>query len=192
MRATFGTFIHRVVPIIKSAIMSTSQATSPPQEVPSPLEELKTYLRRCFCELKPQVDIAKSFDDVMKILEEKCTVINVVCLETIIDNYNIDSAKAHMTAYKSAVNKFCEEVKLSVCEIENFSFMRGPSSLLKCDTSEFVLGWNTDEHTFSEIQDLLWKTFGGVAKNVFVKELRKGNSIIVTCYAPQMYLMFYL
>ena len=185
MRATFGKFIHRVVPIIKSAIMSTSQDTSPLQEVPSPLEELKTYLGRCFRELKPQLDIAKSFDDVMKIVEEKCTVINVVCLETIIDNYNIEGAKAHITAYKSAVDKFCEEFKLSVCENENLSFMTGPSSLLKCETIEFVLGWNTDEHTLSEIQDLLWKAFGGVAKKVFVKELRKGNSIIVTCYAPQ-------
>ena len=43
MRATFSKFIHRVVPIIKSAIMSTSQATSPLQAVLSPLEELKTY-----------------------------------------------------------------------------------------------------------------------------------------------------
>ena len=186
MRATFGMFIDTVVPIIKSAIMfspSSSQATSPLQEVPSPLEKLKKYLRRCFRELKPQLDIAKSFDDVMQIVEEKCTVINVACLEAIINYYNIDDAKVHITAYKSAVDKFCEEVKLSVCENENL--LTGPSSLLKCETIEFVLGWNTDEHTLSEIQDLLWKAFGGVAKKVFVKELRKGNSIIVTCYAPQ-------
>ena len=186
MRATFGKFIHTVVPLIKSAIMpSSSQITSSLQEVPSPLEELKTYLRRCFRELKPQLNIAKSFDDVMQIVEEKCSVINVACLENVINYYNIDDAKAHITAYKSAVDKFCEEVKLSVCENENLSFMTGPSSLLKRETIEFVLGWNTDEHTLSEIQNLLWKAFGDVAKKVLVKELRKGNSIIVTCYAPQ-------
>ena len=186
MRVTFGKFIHTVVPLIKSAIMaSSSQITSSLQEVPSPLEELKTYVRRCFRELKPQLDIAKSFDDVMQIVEEKCTLINVACLEAIINHYNIDDAKVHITVYKSAVDKFCEEVKLSVCENENLSFMTGPSSLLKRETIEFVLGWNTDEHTLSEIQDLLWKAFGDVAKKVLVKELRKGNSIIVTCYAPQ-------
>ena len=186
MRVTFGKFIHTVVPLIKSAIMaSSSQITFSLQEVPSPLEELKTYVRRCFRELKPQLDIAKSFDDVMQIVEEKCTLINVACLEAIINHYNIDDAKAHITVYKSAVDKFCEEVKLSVCENENLSFMTGPSSLLKRETIEFVLGWNTDEHTLSEIQDLLWKAFGDVAKKVLVKELRKGNSIIVTCYAPQ-------
>ena len=69
----------------------------------------------------------------------------------------------------TVINVVCEEVKLSLCENENLSFMRGSFSLLKCETIEFVLGWNTDEHTFSEIQDLLWKAFGGVAKKFLSK-----------------------
>ena len=34
-----------------------------------------------------------------------------------------------------------------------------------------------------EINDLLWKAFGSMAKRILVKEVKRGNSIIVTCYA---------
>ena len=153
-------------------------------EVPSPkLEKLKKYLRRCFRELKPQLSVAESFDDVMEVVEEKCTVVNIGYLETIIDHYNVQEAQVHITTYKSEVDKLCEEIKLSVCQKENF--MTGPSSLLKCETIKFVLEWETDKHTFNEIRELLWKAFGKMAKRVLVKHIDEGNSIIVTCYAPE-------
>ena len=152
-------------------------------EMPSPLEKLKKYLGRCFRELKPQLLIAVSFDDVMELIEEKCTVINLCCLETIVDHYNIEIARYYITTYKSEVDKLCEEIKLSVCEKENL--MSGPSSLLKCETIKFVLEWETDKHTLNEIKELLWKAFGMMAKRVLVKHIDEGNSIIVTCYAPK-------
>ena len=145
------------------------------------LKDLKKYLRFCFPELKPQLSIAESFDDVMDVVREKCTIINVVCLEAIVKQYKIEHAETQITSYKLEVDMFCEDVKLSVCENEDF--MPDLSSLLKCETIEFVLEWEMDEHTLREINDLLWKSFGSMAKRVLVKEVKKGNSIIVTCYA---------
>ena len=153
-------------------------------EVPLPkLEKLKKYLGRCFRELKPQLSLAESFDDVMEVVKEKCTVVNIGYLETIINHYNVEEAKVHITTYKSEVDKLCEEIKLSVYQKENF--MTGPSSLLKCETIKFVLEWETDKHTFNEIRELLWKAFGKMDKRVLVKHIDEGNSIIVTCYAPE-------
>ena len=186
MRIKLGNLVHSVTPLIKSAIISSPPSSEPPlpqQEFSFLLKELKKYLRSCFRELKPQLSIAESFDDVMEIVEEKCTIINVACLEAVVDHYNIEEAKTHIANYKSAVEKFCKEVKLSLCLNENFVI--GSSSLLKCETIEFILGWKTDEHTLSEIQDLLWKAFGDMAKRVLVTKAREGNSIIVTCYAPR-------
>ena len=57
------------------------------------IKELIFFLQRCFEELEPQLTIAKSFDDVMVIVQKKCTVINVACLETVIDFYNIEKPK---------------------------------------------------------------------------------------------------
>ena len=145
------------------------------------LKDLKRYLRLCFPELKPQLFLAESFDDVMDVVREKCTIINVACLEAIVKHYKIENAETQIRSYKLEVDTFCEFVKLSVCENEDF--MPDSSSLLKCETIEFVLEWKMDEHTLREINDLLWKAFGSMAKRVLVKEVKKGNSIIVTCYA---------
>ena len=170
MRAKLGDLILTVLPLIKSAVASK-------------LKELKTYLRMSFQELKPLLATAKSFDGVMDIVREKCTIINIACLEAIINRYKIEEAKSHITAYKVEVDQFCEEVKLRLCENEDF--MTDPSSLLKCQTIEFLLEWNIDEHTLSEIQGLLWKAFGSMAKRVLVRKAEESKSITVTCYAPR-------
>ena len=184
MRARFGNLIHTVAPLIKSAVMSSPSLSEPSLlEKRPPLEELKIYLRRCFEELKPQVAIAGTFDDIMDIVQKKCTVINVACLETVVDHYNIEEAKTHIIAYKSAVDKFCEDVKVSVCKDKDF--MSSSSSLLKCETVEFVLEWEPHNHALNQIRALLRKAFQDIAKFVRVRYIKEGNSIIITCYAPQ-------
>ena len=119
----------------------------------------------------------------MDIVREKCTIINVVHLEGIVDHYNIEEARDHIATYKSEVDELCKEIKLRVCENEDF--MTGSSSLLKCETIEFVLEWRIDEHTLEEIRTLLWKAFGNMAKRILVSKTKEGNSVIVTCYAPR-------
>ena len=164
MRRKLGDLILTVLPLIESAVTSK-------------LKELKTFLRMSFQELKPQLAIAESFDDVMDIVREKCTIINIACLEAIINCYKIEEAKSHITAYKVEVDQFCEKGKLRVCENEDF--MTDPSFLLK-----FLLEWDIDKHTFIEVQDLLWKAFGSMTKRVLVEKAEESNSITVTCYAP--------
>ena len=160
MRIKLGSLVHNVAPLIKSTVMNSSPSLEPPlpqQELSFSLKDLKTYLKRCFQELKPQLSVAKSFDDVMEIVEEKCTIINIACLEAVIDHYNIQDAKPHITTYKSPVEKFCEEVKLNVCLSQNFAI--GSSSLLKCETVEFIMEWDADEYCLSQIRVLLQKAF---------------------------------
>ena len=166
---TFGNLIEIVVPLIAKGIPS--------------LEKLKKYLLRCFRELKPQLAIAKSFDNVMEIVEDKCTIINVCCLEAIIDHYNITEAKQHITEFKTAVDTFCKEVKLSVCCKESFKRI-SLSSHLTCETIEFVLEWEADKYTLSDIKRLLTKAFEDTVNTIQVRAIKEGNSIIVTCYAP--------
>ena len=166
MRVVFGIFISTVAPLIDKSISS--------------LKELKMYLRMCFRELKPQLSIAESFDDVMDLVEEKCTIINIACLETIIEHYNIEEAKSHIKHYKLKVDEFCEEVKISVCE--NKDFMTGPSTLLKCETIKFILEWEPDEHTLSEIRELLSYTFRDMANRVIVAIITEGNISIAHMY----------
>ena len=168
MKVTFRDLIDTVTPLIAKSIPS--------------LRLLKKYLRRYFRELEPQLDIAGSFDDVMDILEKKCTIIDIYSFEAMIEFYNIEEAKCYITDYKSIVDKFCEEVKLSVCVNENFTM--GPSSLLKCETTEFVLKWQPDKCSLDQIRNLLVMVFNDSAKRVQVRVIKKSNSITITCYAP--------
>ena len=103
MKVDLGNLFDIVAPLIEKGIPS--------------LQELKTYLRRCFHELSPRLSIAESFDDVMDIIQDNCSIINISCLEAIVYQFNITEAKHHITAYKSIVDKFCEEIKLSVGEL---------------------------------------------------------------------------
>ena len=170
IRAKFGILIVTITPLIESAVMPR-------------LKEFKTFLQTCFPELKPQLSTAESFDDVMKIVREKCTMINVACLKVIINHYKIEEAITHITTYKNEVEAFCEEVKLSVCKNENIT--TNPSIILKCETIEFVLEWEGEEYSLNDIEVLLKKAFEDMAKRVQVRYFKEGNSIIITCYAPQ-------
>ena len=170
MRMKFGKLVYTVAPLIAKGIPS--------------LQELKTYLCRCFRELRPQLATAESLDDVMDLVQDKCTIINICCLEEIVDQYDITEAKAHITNYNTLVDEFCEKIKADVCCNQSFT-ITSSSHQLTCETIVFVLEWKTDEHTLFDIRGLLSKAFKDMAKSVQVKAVNEGNSIIVTCYAPQ-------
>ena len=126
MKVTFGKLIHTVAPLIAESIPS--------------LQELKHFFEDAR-ELKPQLSIAESFDDVMELVEDKCTIINIVCLEAIVDTFKISEAKQHIKEYQATIDAFCNEVKLSVCE--NQSFLTSQSTLLKCETVDVCSGMGT-------------------------------------------------
>ena len=166
MRARLAMFMEIITPLIESAVMKLS------------IENFKKFLGRCFPSLKHQLSIAKSFDDIMEIAEEKCTIINICCFESIVDQYKIEEAKSHITSYKSAVEMFCEDLKLNVCKIVDMS------RLLECNTIVFTLGWETNEWMHREISGLLSKAFSETGGKVEVKinerKLMNSMSYIIT------------
>ena len=164
-----GTLIHNIVPLIEAAIPSVN--------------DLKVYLGRCRRDLKPRLKIANSFDDVMEVIEDECSITDVALLETIVNKYSIQDAGDMILAYQTHLDEFCENKLTMFC---NRQLKRLSSSLLTCETIKFVLEWNPSEHSLSSIRALLRKTFKDNQVKVVVIE--EGNSIIVTCYAPH-YLM---
>ena len=169
MRARFGALITTVKPLIKAVIPS--------------LEELKCHIRDCFPELEDKLAKAESFDVVMNIVRDKDTIINISCLEAIVNHYKVVEAKQHLDDFKKAVDKFCESIKAKICSGESFKL--DSSSLLPThETIEFTLGWNAHECTLKDIRGLLSKAFEDMTKFVQVRGIN-GGSIMVICYAPQ-------
>ena len=165
IRTKFEELFYTVAPLIVNSIPS--------------LEMLKRFLTTHFPELKPQLDIAESFDNILNVVKGMCTIINIKYLETIVDHYNIVEAKAHITAYKLVVDKFCEEEKLSMCQ--NINFLKGPSSV-QTPSLVLALDGNPDEITISDIIHLLEKVSGiiGDAELQLIKVEGRGP-ITVTC-----------
>ena len=170
MRVAFGDLIDIVEPLIEEGIPS--------------LDKLKKYLRTCFPELKLQLTTSKSFEDVMDLVKDKCTIINISCLEAVVNRYKITKANEHIAEFKTAVDTFCKNMKAKICCNQSFNVSSSSHHLI-CETIEFVLDWDADKYTVKDIKLLLLKAFEGFAKFIQVRAIGEGHSILVTCYAPQ-------
>ena len=53
--------------------------------------------------------------------------------------------------------------------------------LLRCETAVFVLDGDPTGYTLKDIRDILVESFEG---NLQIRNIRKGNSIIVSCFFP--------
>ena len=148
------------------------------------LNEFKSFLKRYYKELKPQLEHANSFLDTMALIEEKYNVINVSCLETIINYYDVEDAKVLITDYKMEVNTFYEKVTLSMCFNQSFKSVSF-SCLLTCETVRFTLEWKSDKVYLKNVLDLLSKVFKDNHNNIYVTDIRQENFVHVICYCPQ-------
>ena len=148
------------------------------------LQDLKNYLQRSYRELKPQLAHAKTFDDVITIIVEQYNIINIDCLEAVVDHLKITEAKSHISAYKKTVTMFCEDVRLDMCYNESFKTVSS-SCLLTCETIQLTLEWKAHKHKLKDIQELLTKLFEDNHSRVYITDIREDNFIIVTCYTPQ-------
>ena len=170
MRLEFGTTFSK----IRDAIKETSVT----------LENLKTFLRDCYPDLSPQLTHTSSntLDDILEIVKEKCTLIDIGILKAIAKRFGITKADVHIKTYEDAIEEFCSTVttRLSLQE----SLVVSTSSPLKCETAKFVLEWDPDKTSLTDIKNLLSVAFEKLNKRVKVIIVTEGNSIIVTCTFP--------
>ena len=146
-------------------------------------EELKTYVGRCNRDLKPQMSSCETINDILSIIEEKCTIINVVKMEKIAEKYKCKKALDQIADYNDAVSEFCNEIRLNICCGLSLS-LRHTSQPLICERIRFVLQWEPEDHTFSEIRGIIWKAFEDISKEILVISADRDQSVSVICYIP--------
>ena len=147
---------------------------------PPPLDKLKEYLKDGYSHLKSQIAHSNSIVDVLNVVNDHCTLININCLEGIVKRFKIKEAEIHIQMYKDVIQSFCKETKASLCLDESFK-VTNTSFHLQCETADFVLNWDPKDCTLQDIEDILSESVEG---NVQIRVIREGQSIIVTCFFP--------
>ena len=147
-----------------------------------PLHKLKSILEFSYRALKPRLTHCESVDAILDIIGEKCSLLNLTCMEAIAEHFQIQEAQDSIICYYTELSDFCQMIRLSSCIgkkfIHSYSLSSNP---LKCETLKFILHGETDDYTLSDIKGILWKAFGELAKEVIVVSINPGSSIIVTC-----------
>ena len=167
LKNLFAKSVSSIVPLIANGVSS--------------LNELKLFLKRAYVEMKPQLAHAETVDDVLILLIEKCSLINVSSIEAVIDHCDIKPAKEELSHYVRAVDEFCEATTISQCVSETFRL--SSSLLLSCDTVQFVPK-TTDSCSLSELRQLKNDLFGQFAERVLIHSIEYQEFAIVVCYAP--------
>ena len=121
---------------------------------PPPLDELMCFFADSYPHLKSEITHSKSIDDVLDVVRDHCTLINICCLEGIVERFDIKEAQTHIQAYKNVVQSFCKETKACFCLNETFKEKK-TYSLLKCETADFVLDWDPKCCMLEDINVLL-------------------------------------
>ena len=173
MESTFGS-------IRKEFGIAFSKVREAINKSPPPLDELMCFFADSYPHLKSEITHSKSIDDVLDVVRDHCTLINISCLEGIVERFDIKEAQKHIQAYKNVVQSFCKETKAVLCLNETFKENKS-HSLLKCETADFVLNWDPKGYTLEDINVLLAEL---VDDNVQIRVIREGKSIIVTCFFP--------
>ena len=150
------------------------------------LEELKRFLEQCWPELKSQFQQIRSFDDLFKIVEKKCNIVNVAAMENIANRYDLEDGISLASQYIKEIEKFSRKIKLAFTQNKKLSL--ASSSSLTCEKIQFLLDWEPSDHLMEDIRLLLEKAFDDLANEVVVQTIEKTNSILIICYAP-LYLM---
>ena len=153
------------------------------EENSPPLEDMKTFLEDCDSFLKPSLAHSKSIRDVLDIVRDKCTLIDINYLEAVVTRFNIKEANSDIESYKKDIDQFCQSISVRLCLQEIFP-ATATASPLKDETATFVLNWDPDESMLSDITNIMPAVFERLDKWVTVKVIKEGNSIIVACTFP--------
>ena len=153
----------------------------------SNIEDLKKFLQYCLPDIKPQLMNCTSIDDVLDVVYNQCTLIDISCLEEIVKQFKIKDAEPYIIAYNKLIEEFSQSVAVRLCLKEKFQVASAPFPL-KDETVKFVIDWDKDDikiYTLKDISDILSVSFEReLSKRIKIIVVEDNDSITVTCTFP--------
>ena len=145
-----------------------------------PLEDIKLFLEVFDSALEAELAEIDTLQGVMRLIRKNCGLVDIAILEAVVEHFEISEAQRYIDDYKIVIDRFCQELSISLCLNEPFDVdkTRPP---LKCGTATFVFDWEPKKLKLKDAKDILSRTTDKLVK---IKNINKGNSIIVTCTFP--------
>ena len=178
MRTKFGSTFYNI-----RLLFAKKQRKN--KKKPLDIVKMKTLVIDCFPDLKSQLSHRNTINGVLDVLKRKCSIVDVHPLEVLAVEFKIKEAETIIKSYKKTVDDFCKSVSLSICFNERLQAIS--VTHLLCETITFVLNWNADEATLQDINDVLLDLEPLQKYHIQPCEIKKHNSVAVTCYCPAEY-----
>ena len=150
------------------------------EEAGPELEDLKKLVGSCNSDLKPKLAECSKVSDVLSLVQEECSLIDVSLLKKIVEEFKVKKAEKYIEEYREILKKFLENNPIAHCLKEKFDAMKNHPPL-NCETITYVFDWRPDERMLKDITDILSKSSG---KLVRIRYIDTGYSIAVTCSFP--------
>ena len=138
---------------------------------------MKSFLQLSFPELSADLSNTDSIEGIMNVVVKNCRVNDISIIKIIVLRFEISQAEDLISKYEDKVKTLCGSLK-------DFLSQNQPEHFLICETIQFTLGWEPDEHSLDDIRNLLEEAFKELNKRIIVQSIHRGNSIIIICYGP--------
>ena len=103
---------------------------------------IERFLKFTHSELTSQLSATSTIDDILSVLQKKCSLIDIKLLEAIVKEFELKAAEKHIDTYKEEVAKFYQTMSVHLCLNETFQ-VSVPHTPLQCETATFVLDWES-------------------------------------------------
>ena len=150
------------------------------KEAKPELEDLKELVESCNSDLKPKLAECSKVSDVLSLVKEECSLIDVSLLEALVEEFNVKKAEKYIKKYRGILKKFLDNNPIAHCLRKKFDAVKTHPPL-NCETVTYVFDWRPDERMLKDITDILSESSG---KFVRIRYIDEGSSIVVTCSFP--------
>ena len=140
------------------------------------LEGLKYFLS-LRPEFRDDARAAKSIEDAIIVVYDHTSLINTKHLQAVAKKFNLQEAIDLIKTFDHSIEVFCKTIQTQHIYAQDF-MQRSHKNLLQSEHVKFVLEWEGDNTTLSDIQSLHTKAFRDNARHLMV--VNEGNSIIVS------------
>ena len=145
------------------------------------LEDLMDYLNWGYKhpDLHRQLRHSKNKADVLKLISDYSSMININLLEAIVNEFNVEAAKPIIQKHKERIKIIQQSVLHQVLDQELFA-----GSPLQSEKIKIYVKHDVQSCTFDEVQQLIKAAFKENEPYVRIVVIKEASSYIVTCSFP--------